>query len=142
MASIPKLEPFVLDGLLSAQEARWKEWVEHLVTYFAAVALESGRWYLKGVAIQKLGKSVVKAGPPFTYTTLKKALTVHFEPLADPDYERFFYAKPDNSREAQKPRSVNIMQTPWVPDDEGDTDDDDVEGAVHVIHAMQPGDYP
>ncbi|KAJ1197197.1 hypothetical protein NDU88_001059 [Pleurodeles waltl] len=94
MASVLALEPFVVDGPPSAQAARWKEWVDRLETYFVATALDNDRrrpmlLHLGGVAIHKLGQSVAEEGPPFTYQLLKRALTAHFEPLANPDYERF-----------------------------------------------------
>ncbi|KAJ1110118.1 hypothetical protein NDU88_007473 [Pleurodeles waltl] len=94
MASIPALEPFVIDGPPSALAARWKEWVDPLETYFAATAVENDQrrpmlLHLGGAAVQKLGRSVVEEGPPYTYQSLKQALTAHFEPLANPDYERF-----------------------------------------------------
>ncbi|KAJ1144876.1 hypothetical protein NDU88_011170 [Pleurodeles waltl] len=93
MASIPVLEPFI-DGPPSALAARWKEWVDRLETYFAATAWENDRrhpmlLHLGGAAIHKLGRSVVEKGPPYTYQPLKQALTAHFEPLANPDYENF-----------------------------------------------------
>ncbi|KAJ1117248.1 hypothetical protein NDU88_005448 [Pleurodeles waltl] len=46
--------------------------------------------HLWGSAIHKLGRSVVEEGPPFNYQSLKRALTTHFEPLVNPDYEHFF----------------------------------------------------
>ncbi|KAJ1097691.1 hypothetical protein NDU88_002808 [Pleurodeles waltl] len=87
-------EPFVVEGLPSTQEARWKEWVDRLETYFAATALDNDRrrpmlLHLGGAAIHKLGQSVAEEGPPFTYQSLKQALTAHFEPLVNPDYECF-----------------------------------------------------
>ncbi|KAJ1164958.1 hypothetical protein NDU88_005388 [Pleurodeles waltl] len=45
--------------------------------------------HLGGAAIHKLGRPVVEEGPPYTYQSLKQALKAHFEPLANPDYERF-----------------------------------------------------
>ncbi|KAJ1185394.1 hypothetical protein NDU88_002187 [Pleurodeles waltl] len=47
-------------------------------------------------------------------------------------------ALPHRHGKTQKPKSVNIMQAPEIPGDEEDVDDDDLEEAVHVIHAMQP----
>ncbi|KAJ1160586.1 hypothetical protein NDU88_001082 [Pleurodeles waltl] len=63
-------------------------------TYFAATPLDNDRrrlmlLHLGGAAIHKLGQSVVEKGPPFTYQSLKRALTAHFKPPANPDYERF-----------------------------------------------------
>ncbi|KAJ1171017.1 hypothetical protein NDU88_002888 [Pleurodeles waltl] len=94
MASVLALEPFVVEGPSSAQAARWEEWVDRLETYFAATALDNDRrrpmlLHLGGAAIHKLGQSVAEEGPPFTYQSLKQALTAHFEPLANPDYKRF-----------------------------------------------------
>ncbi|KAJ1093267.1 hypothetical protein NDU88_006372 [Pleurodeles waltl] len=34
-------------------------------------------------------ESVAEEGPPFTYQSLKQALTAHFDYLVNPDYERF-----------------------------------------------------
>ncbi|KAJ1197868.1 hypothetical protein NDU88_001713 [Pleurodeles waltl] len=87
------LEPFVIDGPPSALAARWNEWVDRLETYFAATALENDQrrpmlLHLGGAAIHKLGRSVVEEGPPNTYQSLKQALTAHFEPLANPDYDK------------------------------------------------------
>ncbi|KAJ1115881.1 hypothetical protein NDU88_004102 [Pleurodeles waltl] len=92
MASIPVLEPFVIDGPPSALAAQWKEWVDRLETYFAATALDDDRrrpmlLLLGGADIHKLGRSVAEEGPRYTYQTLQQALTNHFEPLANPDYE-------------------------------------------------------
>ncbi|KAJ1202435.1 hypothetical protein NDU88_006235 [Pleurodeles waltl] len=42
----------------------------------------------------------------------------------------------------QKIKPVNVIHTSNIQDDEEDMDDDDIEGAVHVIHAMQPGGHP
>ncbi|KAJ1141344.1 hypothetical protein NDU88_007677 [Pleurodeles waltl] len=94
MSSVPTLEPFIVEGPPSAQAARWKEWVDSLETYFLAMALDNERHrpmllHLGGAAIHKLGRSVVEEGPPFNYPSLKQALTAHFEPLVNPDYERF-----------------------------------------------------
>ncbi|KAJ1177800.1 hypothetical protein NDU88_003052 [Pleurodeles waltl] len=94
MASIPVLEHFVIDGPPSALAARWKEWVDRLETCFAATALENDRrrpmlLHLGGAAVHKLGRSVVEEGPPYIYQSLKRALTAHFEPLGNPDFERF-----------------------------------------------------
>ncbi|KAJ1195062.1 hypothetical protein NDU88_004345 [Pleurodeles waltl] len=94
MSSVPALEPFGMEGAPSAQAAWWKEWVDTLETYFAPTALGNERHcpmsqHLGGAAIYKLGSSVVEEGPPFTYQSLKQALTAHLEPLANPDYERF-----------------------------------------------------
>ncbi|KAJ1139557.1 hypothetical protein NDU88_005926 [Pleurodeles waltl] len=94
MASIPALESFVIDGPPSALAARWKEWVDRLETYFAATAVENDQrrpmlLHLGGAAVHNLGRSVVEEGSPYTYQSLKQALTAHFEPLANPDYERF-----------------------------------------------------
>ncbi|KAJ1092398.1 hypothetical protein NDU88_005508 [Pleurodeles waltl] len=94
MVSIPVLEPFIIDGSPSALAAQWKEWVDRLETYFAATTLNDDRrrpmlLLLGGAAIHKLGRSVAEEGPPYTYQTLKQALTNHFQPLANPDYERF-----------------------------------------------------
>ncbi|KAJ1143533.1 hypothetical protein NDU88_009841 [Pleurodeles waltl] len=94
MASLPALEPFVIDGPPSALAGRWKEWLDRLEPYFAATAVENDRrrpmlLHLGGAEVHKLGRSVVEEGPPYTYQSLKQALTAHFEPLANPDYERF-----------------------------------------------------
>ncbi|KAJ1113594.1 hypothetical protein NDU88_001836 [Pleurodeles waltl] len=72
MASIPVLEPFVIDGHPSALAARWKEWLDRLETYFAAAAVENDRrrpmlLHLGGAAVHRLGRSVVEEGPPYTY---------------------------------------------------------------------------
>ncbi|KAJ1093312.1 hypothetical protein NDU88_006417 [Pleurodeles waltl] len=96
MASVPALEPFVVEGPPSAKAARWNEWVDRLETYFAASALDNDRHrpmllHLGGAAIHKLEQSVAEEGPPFTYQSLKQALTAHFEPLDYPDYERFLF---------------------------------------------------
>ncbi|KAJ1156629.1 hypothetical protein NDU88_009347 [Pleurodeles waltl] len=45
--------------------------------------------HLGGAATHKLGRFVVEEGPPFTCHSLKRALTAHFEPLANPDYDQF-----------------------------------------------------
>ncbi|KAJ1184584.1 hypothetical protein NDU88_001388 [Pleurodeles waltl] len=94
MASIPALEPFVIEGPLSAQAARCKEWVARLETYCTTIALDNGRrrpmlLHLGGAATHKLSTSVVEDGPPHNYQSLKRALTAHFKPLANPDYEHF-----------------------------------------------------
>ncbi|KAJ1167009.1 hypothetical protein NDU88_007402 [Pleurodeles waltl] len=98
MASVPALEPFVVEGPPSTQAAQWKEWVDRLEAYFAATALDNDRrrpmlLHLGGAAIHKLGQSVAEEGPPFTYQSLKQSLTALFEPLANPDYERFLLSK-------------------------------------------------
>ncbi|KAJ1159623.1 hypothetical protein NDU88_000129 [Pleurodeles waltl] len=98
MTSIPALEPFVVDGPPPALAAKWKDWVECLETYFATLALDNERCrpmllHLGDAAIRKLGISVVEVGPPFTYTSLKQALSDHFAPLVNPYYERFLLHK-------------------------------------------------
>ncbi|KAJ1136262.1 hypothetical protein NDU88_002679 [Pleurodeles waltl] len=88
------LDPFIIDGPPSAQAARWKEWVERLETYFAAVALDKEQRrpmlvHLGGAASHKISKSITEEGAPFRYQSLKRALTAYFEPLANLDYKRF-----------------------------------------------------
>ncbi|KAJ1207028.1 hypothetical protein NDU88_002421 [Pleurodeles waltl] len=39
--------------------------------------------------IHKIAQSLVEAGQPHTYNTLNQTLTMHFEPLANPDYVKF-----------------------------------------------------
>ncbi|KAJ1096156.1 hypothetical protein NDU88_001300 [Pleurodeles waltl] len=94
MASIEVLEQFVIDGPPSAQAARWKMWGEKLENYYAAVVLDPDQRrpmliFLGGAAIHKISKAVADKGPPYTYQSMKWAFTAYFEPLADPDYERF-----------------------------------------------------
>ncbi|KAJ1177851.1 hypothetical protein NDU88_003103 [Pleurodeles waltl] len=62
--------------------ACWKERIEHLVTYFARMALAndrrcSMRLHLGGADIRKLGKSVLDADTLFTYDTMKQVITTH-----------------------------------------------------------------
>ena len=44
--------------------------------------------YLAGEGIYHITQTCTEA-TPHTYDTLKAVLTAHFEPLANPDYERF-----------------------------------------------------
>ncbi|KAJ1111640.1 hypothetical protein NDU88_008957 [Pleurodeles waltl] len=39
--------------------------------------------------LKKIAKSVEEEEPRFSCTTLKNALTAHFNPFANPEYERF-----------------------------------------------------
>ncbi|KAJ1098493.1 hypothetical protein NDU88_003604 [Pleurodeles waltl] len=41
MSTVPALEPFVMDGPPSTHAAHWKEWVDRLKKYFAALALDN-----------------------------------------------------------------------------------------------------
>ncbi|KAJ1208101.1 hypothetical protein NDU88_003490 [Pleurodeles waltl] len=46
------------------------------------------------------------------------------------------------NRIRRKPKLINTMRTPEAPLDKEDIDDDeDTDRAVHVMHAMQPGDF-
>ena len=70
--------------------------MECLEIYSVATDTETERkrailLHLVGEGVYKLSKSIVEAGPPFNYETLKTALTTRFEPLANPDYERFLF---------------------------------------------------
>ncbi|KAJ1158720.1 hypothetical protein NDU88_011408 [Pleurodeles waltl] len=130
MASIPALEPIVIDGTPSALAARWKEWVDRLETYFAAAAVENDRrrpmlLHLGGAAVHKLGRSVVEEGPPYTYQSLKQALTAHFEPFANPDYERFLLRQarqfPHESVDAFYTRLKDLARTCTLVDVEDES---------------------
>ncbi|KAJ1097462.1 hypothetical protein NDU88_002580 [Pleurodeles waltl] len=83
-----------MEGPPSAQAAKWKLWVERLENYFAATALHPERQrpmllHMGGVMLHKISKTVTEEEPPFNYQTLKRAITAYFEPMANPDYERF-----------------------------------------------------
>ncbi|KAJ1098173.1 hypothetical protein NDU88_003289 [Pleurodeles waltl] len=98
MVSFPALEPFLVDGPPSVTAAKWKLWVERLENYFAAMAIDQDRkrpmfLHLGGREIHKISKSVVEEDPPFSYQTLKRAITAYFERLANPDYECFLLRK-------------------------------------------------
>ncbi|KAJ1195036.1 hypothetical protein NDU88_004319 [Pleurodeles waltl] len=45
--------------------------------------------HLGGAAIHKTSKAVPEEDPPYSYQSLKWALTAYFEPLTNPDYKRF-----------------------------------------------------
>ncbi|KAJ1168632.1 hypothetical protein NDU88_000550 [Pleurodeles waltl] len=141
MASIPALEPFVVDGPPSALAARWKEGVDRLETYFAAAAVENDRrrpmlLHLGGEAVHKLGRSVVEEGPPYTYQSLKQALTVHFEPFANPDYERFLLRQarqfPHESVDAFYTRLKDLARTCTLVDVEDEVCAQFIQGCTSV----------
>ena len=93
MATIPSVEQFVIAGLPSAQAAKWKAWINRLEVYFAALGVVEGRKrppmiHLSGEGIYDITQTIMEATPN-TYNTLKAALTAHFAPLANPDYEQF-----------------------------------------------------
>ncbi|KAJ1127191.1 hypothetical protein NDU88_005594 [Pleurodeles waltl] len=141
MASIPALEPLVIDGPPSALAARWKEWVDRLETYFAATAVENDQCrpmllHLGGAAVHKLGQSVVEEGPPYTYQSLKQALTAHFEPLANPDYERFLLRQarqfPHESVDAFYARLQDLSRTCTLVDVEDEVCAQFIQGCTSV----------
>ncbi|KAJ1204707.1 hypothetical protein NDU88_000146 [Pleurodeles waltl] len=141
MASILVLEPFVVDGPPSALAAQWKEWVDRLETYFAATALDNDRrrpmlLHLGGAAIHKLGRSVAKEGPPYTYQTLKQALTNHFEPLANPDYESFLLRQawqlPYESVDTSYARLKDLAKTCTLVDVEDEVRAQFIQGCASV----------
>ncbi|KAJ1180469.1 hypothetical protein NDU88_005690 [Pleurodeles waltl] len=141
MASIPALEPFVIDGPPSALAARWKEWVDCLETYFAAAAVENDQrrpmlLHLGDAAVHKLGRSVVEEGPPYTYQSLKQALTAHFEPFANPDYERFLLRQarqfPHESVDAFFTRLKDLARTCTLVDVEDEVRAQFIQGCTSV----------
>ncbi|KAJ1198860.1 hypothetical protein NDU88_002699 [Pleurodeles waltl] len=141
MASIPALEPFVIDGPPSALAARWKEWVDRLEIYFAATAFENDRrspmlLHLGGAAVHKLGRSVVEEGPPYTYQSLKQELTAHFEPLVNPDYERFLLRQvrqfPHESVDAFYARLKDLARTCTLVDVEDEVRAQFIQGCTSV----------
>ncbi|KAJ1140276.1 hypothetical protein NDU88_006633 [Pleurodeles waltl] len=93
MAGFPALEPFTVTSAPPTQAARWKAWLERLETYFEALEVKE-EWKrplflnLGGADNHKISKSAHEA-KPHTYITLKEAITAHFEPYANQDYERF-----------------------------------------------------
>ncbi|KAJ1184915.1 hypothetical protein NDU88_001712 [Pleurodeles waltl] len=80
--------------------------------------------HLWGTTVHKLGKSVVEEGPPHTYQSLKRALTAHFKPLANLDYERFLLCQarrlPEESLNTFYARLKELASTCMLPsvDDE------------------------
>ncbi|KAJ1200380.1 hypothetical protein NDU88_004204 [Pleurodeles waltl] len=107
-------------------------------TYFAAPALENNRrrpmlLHLGGAAIHNLGRSVVEEGPPYTYQSLKRALTVDFEPLANPDYERFLLRQfPYESVDAFYARLKDLARTCTLVDVEDEVRAQFVRGCTAV----------
>ncbi|KAJ1181054.1 hypothetical protein NDU88_006265 [Pleurodeles waltl] len=67
-------------------------WVERLETYFGALEVKDERrrslLHIVGADIHRVFKSMIEA-TPHRYDTLKGAITAHFKPYANPDYERF-----------------------------------------------------
>ncbi|KAJ1137280.1 hypothetical protein NDU88_003693 [Pleurodeles waltl] len=129
MSAIPALEPFINDGPPSAQAARWKDWVDRLEIYFTSVHLDTERrlpmlLHLGGAAIHKSSKSIAEEGPPFTYQSVKKVLTAHFEPLAYPDYERFILRQarqlPKDSADTFYAQLLELASTCTLPDAENE----------------------
>ncbi|KAJ1096860.1 hypothetical protein NDU88_001991 [Pleurodeles waltl] len=71
--------------------------------------------HLGSAAILKLGKSVAEVGPLFTYVSLKQAMSAHFAPLENPDYERFLQRQarqlPDESVDTCYARPKDLAST-------------------------------
>ncbi|KAJ1219016.1 hypothetical protein NDU88_006587 [Pleurodeles waltl] len=93
MDNNPALEPFTVSEAPPTQAARWKAWIERLQAYLEALDIrdECKRplvLHLGGADIHKISKSVIEAAP-HTYTTLNDAISAHFKPYANPDYELF-----------------------------------------------------
>ncbi|KAJ1179954.1 hypothetical protein NDU88_005182 [Pleurodeles waltl] len=78
--------------------------------------------HLGCTAIHKINISVVKEGPPFSYQSLKRALTTHFESLANPDYERFLLRQarqlPEESVDTFYARLNDLASTYTLPNTE------------------------
>ncbi|KAJ1206336.1 hypothetical protein NDU88_001743 [Pleurodeles waltl] len=126
MAGIPPLEPFTVTGAPPTQAARWKVWVERLETYFEALDVQPERrmpllLHIGGADIHKIFKSVTEVRPR-TYETLKGAITAHFEPYANPDYERFLLCQArqvtDESVDVFYARLKELASTCTLPDEE------------------------
>ena len=129
MASMPALEPFKVAGPPSTQAAKWREWVERLEHYFTAVGAANSKKrsmliHLAGEGIYRISKHVVEAGPPFTYNSLKNAITAHFQPLANPDYEWFVlrqaFQKPEESVDEFYNKLRELASTCTLPDTEAE----------------------
>ncbi|KAJ1131813.1 hypothetical protein NDU88_010145 [Pleurodeles waltl] len=100
---------------------RRQDWVERLETYIAAEALDDDRWrpillHLGGAAIHKLKKSMVEDGLPFTYNTLKQAISAHFKVLAlSAHFKRFLLHKawqlPEESMDSFYDRLKDVAST-------------------------------
>ena len=110
----------------SSQAAKWKAWINRLEIYFAALGVVEGReqplmLHLAGEGIYDIMQSLTEATPN-TYDTLKAALTAHFEPLANPDYELFMLRqarqKNDESVDEFYARLKKLAATYTLPDEQ------------------------
>ncbi|KAJ1119162.1 hypothetical protein NDU88_007348 [Pleurodeles waltl] len=109
--------------------------------YFVATTLDNDHrhpmlLHLGGAAIHKISKSVNEEGPPFTYQYLKSALTAHFEPLANPDYERFLLRQarqpPEESVHTFYARLWDLASTCTLPDVEDELQAQFIQGCYLV----------
>ena len=124
MATIPPVEMFVVTGPPSSQAAKWKAWINRLEIYFAALGVVDGRkrplmLHLVGESICDIAQSIPEATPK-TYETLKAALSAHFKPMVNPDYELFMLRqaqqKPDESVDEFYTRLKKLASTCTLPD--------------------------
>ncbi|KAJ1182343.1 hypothetical protein NDU88_007535 [Pleurodeles waltl] len=102
--------------------------IERLETYFEALEVKDERkrpflLHLGGADIHTVSKAVTEA-VPHTYATLKDAISAHFEPYANPDYERFLlrqaHEKSEESVDVFYAHLRKLASTCTLPDEEDD----------------------
>ncbi|KAJ1142122.1 hypothetical protein NDU88_008449 [Pleurodeles waltl] len=92
--------------------------------------------HLEVATIHKLGKLVRKVSPPPTYNPLKQALTVHFKPLANPNYVPFLLCQarqlPDESVDTFYACLKELAVTCTLPDTDDEIQAQFIQGCFSV----------